>query len=350
MKRYGYLYHKVYDFDNIEEAHKNSRKGKSYYHEVQKVDENPQYYYLKIHKMLKNKTFSNSDYKVIKKRTLSGKVRTIHKLPYFPDRIIHHCIVQILEPIWIKSFIIDTYSCIPNRGIHKCVRKLKRVLKNKEDTKYCLKLDVKKYYPSINHSILKQIIRKKIKDYNLLCLLDEIIDSASGVPIGNYLSQYFGNLYLNYFDHWIKEDLKYKYYFRYCDDMIILHNNKKNLHKLKDKIEYYLNNKLKLKLKNNWQIFPVNKRGIDFLGYKFFHRFTLIRKSLKERFKKRVNYIKNNWRKINPISIISSIMSYLGWFKFANCYNLIKKYMDKKLKNIIIFSKLEIYKEISYEI
>ena len=135
--------------------------------------------------------------------------------------------MNILEPIWINIFTKDTYSCIKNRGIHKLVNNLKKVLKSDpEGTKYCLKLDIKKFYPSINHDILKEIIRYKIKDEELLQVLDEIIDSAEGVPIGNYLSQFFANLYLAYFDHWIKEVLKVKYYFRYCDDITILGSNK----------------------------------------------------------------------------------------------------------------------------
>lgn len=139
--------------------------------------------------------------------------------------------MNILEPIWLSIFTKDTYSCIKNRGIHKLVNNLKKALKSDpEGTKYCLKLDIKKFYPSINHDILKQIIRYKIKDEELLQLLDEIIDSAEGVPIGNYLSQFFANLYLAYFDHWIKEILKVIYYFRYCDDITILGSSKEELH------------------------------------------------------------------------------------------------------------------------
>ena len=118
-----------------------------------------------------------------------------------------------------------------NRGIHKLVNNLKKALKyDPEGTKYCLKLDIKKFYPSINHDILKEILRYKIKDEELLQVLDGIIDSAEGVPIGNYLSQFFANLYLAYFDHWIKEVLKVIYYFRYCDDITILGANKEELH------------------------------------------------------------------------------------------------------------------------
>lgn len=113
-------------------------------------------------------------------------------------------------------------------------------------------MDIRKFYPSVNHDILKAIIRKKIKDDDLLWLLDEIIDSADGVPIGNYLSQFFANLYMAYFDHWVKEELKVKYYYRYADDIVLLSNSKDQLRNWLLAIKVYLTNMLKLKLKDNY--------------------------------------------------------------------------------------------------
>ena len=131
-------------------------------------------------------------------------------------------------------------------------------------------MDISKYYPSIDNTILKEVIRRKIKDKNLLYLLDEIIDSTKGVPIGNYLSQYFGNLYLSELDHQLKA--KHKFYFRYCDDLVLLTDTKIKLHEILQKIKVFCNS-LILKLKENYQIFPVDIRGLDFLGYRFFHEF-----------------------------------------------------------------------------
>ena len=319
MRRYGNLYNKIYDLENIKLAHKKAKKGKSHYNEVRRIEENPDKYFRQIRNMLRYKTFRNSKYTIFKKMD-KGKEREIFKLPYFPDRIIHHCIMNILEPIWMKIFIKDTYSSLKGRGIHKGIKRIKRALKDKEGTKYCLKLDIKKFYPSINHNILKYIIRKKIKDADLLWLLDEIIDSADGIPIGNYLSQYFGNLYLSYFDHWMKEYHKCKYYFRYCDDIIILDSNKKNLRELFKSLRYYLLSKILLIIKGSWQYFPIVNRGIDFLGYRFFYKYTLLRKCTSIRFKKKMKNIC-----YYNINILSMIMSYFGWLKFANCYNLWKK-------------------------
>ena len=202
-------------------------------------------------------------------------------MPYYPDRIAQHAIMATLVPIWNKIFIEQTYSCIEGRGIHKCAKDVKKALQNKEETKYCLKLDIKKFYPSINHEILKTIIRRKIKDKEVLYILDEIIDSTNGVPIGNYLSQYFANLYLAYFDHYCKEVLKCKYYFRYADDIVILSSNKEFLHSIIYKIQKYLDTNLKLQVKSNWQVFPVDSRGIDFVGYIFRHNYILVRKKIK---------------------------------------------------------------------
>ncbi|MEF9476740.1 RNA-directed DNA polymerase [Chryseobacterium sp. 1B4] len=149
----------------------------------------------------------------------------------------------------------------------------------------------------------------------MLWLLDEIINSAPGLPIGNYLSQYFANFYLTFFDHWIKENLKIKYYFRYADDIVILNNDKENLHEILKIITKYLSNNLRLEVKRNWQIFPIENRGIDFVGYVHYHTHTLLRKSIKKRFAK---MLRKNPKK-------ESIASYYGWAKHCNSKNLLKK-------------------------
>jgi len=313
MKRHGYLYEKVCTIENIAEAHRNARKGKTHYQEVQKIDKNPGRYFALIQGMLMNKTFKNSKYTMFKLYD-SGKERIIYKLPYFPDRIIHHAIMQVVEPIWKGTLIRDTFSSIKGRGIHKGVIKIKRALKTMQETRYCLKMDINKFYPSINHNVLKQIIRKKIKDPDLLWLLDEIIDSASGVPIGNYLSQYFANLYLTEFDHWIKEEMGVKWYFRYCDDLVIFGRQKERLRWLLGRILFYVNRHLMLNIKKNHQIFPVESHGVDFLGYVFRHKYILVRRKIRDRC---VKAMKGNIQKIHK-----GLTSYFGWFAHCNAYNL----------------------------
>ena len=332
MKRYGNLFPQIWSMQNIIRAHLNARKGKAHYREVQRLNANKGFYLQQIQDMLKNKTFKNSEYTTFIK-TDGPKEREIFKLPYFPDRIVHHCIVQVLEPIWIKTLIPDTFSSLKNRGIHKGVTRIKHALKDTENTKYCLKMDVRKFYPSIDHIVLKQILSTKIKDPDVMWLMNEIIDSTDGVPIGNYLSQHFGNLYLSGLDHFMKEQMKCKYYFRYCDDIVILHKTKEFLSDLRVRTEQYLHNHLKLKLKYNWQIFPIKARGLDFLGYKFYSHHTLLRKSTTKNFKGTIKNIKKS--PIKNIGMVNSIMSYHGWMNYANCSNLFNAYVDIKVQNIV---------------
>lgn len=330
MKRYNNLFEQIVDYGNIKLAHKNAQKNKKYYIDVINVNKNQEYYLLELQNQLVNKTFNTSKYIVIERKE-SGKQRVIHKLPYFPDRITHHCILNILEPIWENILIRDTYSSIKNRGIHDGVKRIHSFLKDVENTQYCLKIDIKKFYPNIDNEILKQIIRKKIKCKDTLWLIDNIIDSNIGLPIGNYISQYFSNIYLTYFDHWVKEVLKVKYYCRYCDDMVFFSFSKEKLHRIRKEIRKYLKCELKLDIKDNYQIFDIDIRGLDFLGYRFFHNYTLLRKSIVKKFKRRIRGIKNSNYE-NPLNIL---MSYYGWFKYADSYNLWDRYVDKEIIEII---------------
>ena len=316
MKRIGNLYSKVISIENLQLADNKARKGKLKSYGVRRHDRDREQNLLNLHYALKNKTFRNSEYDTFK--IYEPKERTIFRLPYYPDRIVHHAIMNVLEPIWMSVFTKDTYSCIKNRGIHAAANSLKKTLKaDKKGTKFCLKMDITKFYPSINHDILKSIIRRKIKDKDLLWLLDEIIDSADGVPIGNYLSQYFANLYLAYFDHWLKEEKGVKYYWRYADDMVILSDNKEFLHKLRADISIYLKDKLKLQLKGNYQVFPVDSRGIDFLGYVFYHTHTKLRKSIKKNLFHKVSRI-NKIKAKDRVDCNKSLSPWWGWLKYCN--------------------------------
>jgi len=266
-----------------------------------------------------NKEFRTSPYTVFK--IYEPKEREIFRLPYYPDRIVHHAVMNILEPVFVAMFTADTYSCIKGRGIHGAAKAVRLALNDRSATQYCLKLDIKKFYPSVDHEVLKQLIRRKFKDADLLWLLDEIIDSAPGLPIGNYLSQYLANFYLTYFDHWIKEVLGVRYYFRYADDIVILHHDKTYLHGVLAEIRGYLDRELKLTVKDNHQVFPVKARGIDFVGYVFYHTHTMLRKTIKRRFARMLA------RRKNP----ASIASYKGWLKHCNSRHLQKKLLNEKL-------------------
>lgn len=309
MKRYSNLYEKIISIENLKIADKKARRGKSKQYGIIKHIENEEENILKLHEILKSKTFTTSAYTDF---TISdGKIREISKLPYYPDRIVHTAIINVLEPIFVSVFTVDTYSCIKGRGVHQASYKLRNTLKNDiEGTQYCLKFDVKKFFPSVDKTILKLMLRKKFKDNDLLNILDNIVDSRiKGLPLGNFTSQFFGNYYLAYLDHWIKEELKVKYYFKYCDDFVILSDDKEELWKWFYKIKEYLELHLKLEIKGNYQVFPVIARGIDFLGYKHYHTHTLLRKSIKKKYIKNKNKINHN-----------------SWLIHADTKNLKRKY------------------------
>ena len=324
MKRIGNIYNRIYSLENLNKADLIARKGKLKQPGVLEHDKNREENIQNLHVLLKEKQYKTSKYTTF--TIFEPKERLIFRLPYFPDRVTHHAIMNVLESIFVSTFTADTYSCIKKRGIHAAANALKEALTNTDDTQYCLKIDIKKFYPNVDHDVLKQLLRRKFKDNDLLWLLDEIIDSTEGLPIGNYLSQYLANFYLSYFDHWIKEQREVKFYFRYADDMVFLSDNKPYLHQLLSDIKGYLNDNLKLTVKDNYQIFPVDVRGIDFVGYVFRHTHVLLRKSIKQNFARMMAKNKNK----------QSMASYYGWLSHCNSYNLLKKFDMNNFKNLNI--------------
>lgn len=327
MKRVNNLFDKIVDYDNLYLAYIKAKRNKSRRKEVRVFEQDTEQLLKKLQQQLIDGTYRTSEYKTF--TIYEPKERIIFKLPFYPDRIVHHAIMNILEPIWVSIFISHTYSCIKGRGIHKAVKDIKRDLKDVEGTKYCLKLDIRKFYPSIDHTVLKTIIRKKIKDNKLLQLLDNIVDSTDGVPIGNYLSQFFANLMLAYFDHWVKEVKKVKYYYRYADDIVVLASSKEYLSKLLQDIDTYVT-ELKLSIKSNYQIYPVQSRGLSFVGYVFYHTHTKLRKNIKVRLARSSSRYKQD-----KVKYGTHISPYLGWLKYCNSYCLSNK--------IIVYKELLVY-------
>lgn len=364
MKRYGNLYEKICSMDNLYLAFQNAKKGKGWYKEVQQIEKKPYYYLAALKWMLETHSYKTSEYATFT-RNDGKKKREIYKLPFFPDRIAQWAVLQVIEPQLLAYFTDDTYSAIPNKGIHAAYRKLRKAVDTTpEEMIFCLKIDCKKFYPSIDHELLKQKFRKKYKDPELLLLIDEIIDSIStcpatdenikfyescgnvikittnehgkqfidgvGIPIGNYFSQYDGNFFLSEFDHWIKEEKHVKHYYRYMDDICIFAKTKEELQKLLEEISEYFRQNLKLRVKENYQIFPSFIRGIDFVGYRIFLNHTLLRKSTCQEFKRKMTALRKKVEagKEMNYSEWCSINSYKGWLKHCDSKRLSEQYVE----------------------
>lgn len=345
MKRLNNIYSKVYHMDNLLLACKKAKKNKYKLKELQLFENNKKQLLQELQYNLQNKTFKTSKYKmynIIDK----GKNREIYDLPFYPDRIVHWALMLQIENMFLNHFIFDTYAAIPRKGGHLAIKRIQKVLsyEHKEDI-YCLKLDIQKFFPSIDQKILINLLTKKIKDPDLMWLLSEIIHSIpKGIPIGNYCSQYFGNFYLSFFDHWCKEELNLKNYYRYMDDIIILNKDKHELHRIKNKIEVYLKTQLNLNIKKNWQVFPVHKTGIDFIGYRLFGEYTLLRKRTAKNMKSKLRRLLNTSSPLSS-SDISCVQSYHGWILPCNSYNLYKTYikpLQYKIKKEKLNEKIKI--------
>ncbi len=279
MKSFNNLHEKIYSFENLHKAYLKARRNKRYKSEVLEFSNNLEENLITLQNELIYEVYEPSRYREF--IIHEPKERLILALP-FRDRVIHQAINNIIEPIFEKTFINDSYACRKTKGTLTGVKKmayyLNKNLANNKET-FCLKMDVKKYFYSIDHSMLKNLLRRKIRCAKTLRLLDVIIDSTDdpGIPVGNLTSQLFANIYLNHLDHFIKETLRAKHYVRYMDDMIILHKDKKQLWNWLGEIKNFLEDELKLGLNGKTSVFNI-KRGIDFLGYRQFPQGRILRK------------------------------------------------------------------------
>ena len=322
MKRHGDLFDKIVAIDNLHMAYVSASRGKHWQNTVMNFEKNIDINLLEIQKSLINKTFTTSGY--TNKTIYEPKERIIYKLPFAPDRIVQHALMNIIEPIWNNLMISDSYSCRKGKGIHAGSRKTMDYIRKVGKNGYCLKMDIRKFYPSVNHNIMYDIVRRKIKCKNTLWLLHDIIysfDGGKNIPIGNYTSQWLGNLYMNELDQFVKHEHRVKYYIRYCDDFILLHSDKHYLKDMQAIITNFVADKLGMSLSKS-DVFPIS-HGIDFLGYRHFHDRILLRKSTAKRIKKRIESLPGRLKhgEITLDQYRSSIASTLGWLKWANSHN-----------------------------
>lgn len=338
MKRYRNLYSQITDIDNVKTAIFKASKDKRDRHSVQRILNNIDDYALKIQKMLIEHTYIPSPYKV--EKIFDGarkKERIIKKPRFYPDQCIHWSLMLVVENLFQKRFYKYSCSSVKGRGTFYAKNYIKGVLKDAKNTKYAYQLDIKKFYPSCDNEILKRKLRRMFKDKDVLWLFNLIIDSDVGLPIGNYTSQWLANFYLTDLDFYIKEKLHIKYYCRYADDMLMFESNKRRLHHKRKLIEQYIA-KEHLRIKPNWQVYEVDSRPIDFLGFKFYRDHIALRDTLYLRLKRRSK--KSSKKPYLTVCDAQSIVSRWGYIKHTDSHNFyvkdIKPYTDiNKCKEVI---------------
>lgn len=289
-----------------------------------------------LYSELKNKTYKHRLYTAF--NIYDPKFRHIHKA-IVRDRIVHHALTSVIEPIFDRTFIYDSYSCRTNKGIHKAAKRLfsfiRKVSKNYSGSCFVLKLDIKKFFASVDHKILLGIVKQKIIDPDTLWLVGNIITSFSetrGIPIGNLTSQIFANIYLNRLDQFIKHQLRKRFYIRYCDDFVIAETNKEALEQLVPKIAGFLETQLNLSLHEQKIVIRKYTQGIDFLGYVLLPHTILPRTKTKRRIftKLKTKITQLNENRISQISFNQTLASYFGFLKHSKSYKL-----TENLKNQI---------------
>lgn len=323
MKRLGNIWDTFVSKENLQEAFQCARKGKMHRPDVRLVCEDPDRYIDELHDMLVNGTFHSSEYMMFKINE-KGKVRDVADLPFYPDRIVHWAVMLVLHRTIMRHLIHNTYAALPGRGSHMACEDVFKALHDRKESMYFLKLDVKKYFPSIDKDVMMAKLRTKVKDERFLEVVRRIIYEYpySGLPIGNYTSQYFANFYLSELDHYMKERFHCKYYFRYMDDIVILGRNKSWLHRALKRISRIIG-EWGLTVKGNWCIRPTSA-GIDFVGYVIFPEYRLLRKRTKVRMKRATRRIIASVEEGEEYNYhtMGTISSYDGCLKWCDGYRL----------------------------
>ena len=279
MKSHRHLWEQLITEENFRRAYERSIRGKRNQPQVRRFNKDPEGNLEAVRQMVIAGKFHTSEYK--QRRIFEPKERTIYKLPYSPDRIVQHAVMNILEPILERRMIANTFACIKGRGQLKASQKCSEYVRK---YRYCLKCDIHHFYPSINQKILSGKLHRIIRDEKFMALVDDVIFSYPGgynCPIGNYMSQWCGNYYLSFMDNFILHQLKPGGYERYCDDFLLFDNDKAKLHECRRRIAQFLKDELELEF-SKAEVFDT-KQGVDFCGYRMFGKYVLIRKSTARR-------------------------------------------------------------------
>lgn len=326
MKRFGNLYDKIYDWQNLISAYQKARLGKRYKSDVLRFSLNLEEEICNIQNHLIWGTYKPGDYYLFK--VYEPKERDIMALP-FKDRVVQHALVNVIEPLFNRSFIYDSYACRVGKGSQCGMLRAQDFIRQAGPGCWILKADVKKFFNNIDHSILKRILVKKIKCRKTLWLCAQYIDKHGGkvgIPIGNLTSQLYANIYLDQLDHYVKDMLGIKWYVRYMDDFMIVCKTKEEACNLKKHLATWLWENLRMEFNSKTQVFP-ERQGVNFLGYRIWHNGIKIRHTTVRRLKGKIKRFKRMRakRKASVGDIIPTLMSWQGLAKWGNCRTIEKR-------------------------
>ena len=378
MYTYNNLFDELVSFPNLMRAARNAQRGKRTKSNTARFNFFMEREIFQLQQELRDGIYQPGQYRSF--YVYEPKARLISAAPY-RDRVVHHALCRIIEPIFEERFIHHSYACRLNKGTHRAIDKCQSFI---QSNRYVLKADVQKFFESINHEVLMNILKRWIKDEKVLWLARLIIESSFyhkehkehkgisnflisslcpsclcgetgiGLPIGNLTSQFFANVYLNELDYFVKFELREKYYIRYMDDFLIFGNDREHLTHLKDKISVFLADRLKLSLHDKKStIFPT-KDGVNFLGFRIYRDYRRIQKENVKRFVRRMKQKVWAWRQTTPIppfpplirgvggiervvvlsEITNSVASWLAHAKHGDTYRLRQKILSR-----IVFSK-----------
>jgi retron-type reverse transcriptase len=314
------MYDDIISPENLLEAWREFVRGKRHRKDVQEFELHLTDNIFSLHRQLTMKTYRHSNYEAF---TISDpKPRDIHKASV-RDRLVHHALYRILYPFFDKTFIADSYSCRDNKGTHKALKRFqtftRKVGRNNTKTCFVLKCDIRKFFASVNHEILLDILKKYIADEDILWLLSEIIGSfhstseGIGLPLGNLTSQLLVNIYMNEFDQFVKHTLKAKYYIRYADDFVVFSRDKAYLDDILLQMRGFLLWDLKLHMHPGKVSIETLASGMDFLGWVHFPHHRVLRTATKRRMFRNIH---SNGKKEE------SVQSYLGMLRYGNTFKL----------------------------
>ncbi|MBQ7701250.1 MAG: hypothetical protein IJT54_02490 [Candidatus Methanomethylophilaceae archaeon] len=323
MRRIGDVYHDIVKMENLELAARKACSSRRDRDEVAAFLKDREKKLKKLQQSLLDHSYHTSPYRMFDTME-NGKLRHIADLPLFPDRIFHWAIALALEDRLNAKLIDQTHGSRPGHGIHSAIEEVRGYIRHDDRIRYYLKMDVSKFFPSIDKAIMKSKLRDVIKDRELLFEFDKLVDEypESGLPIGNRTSPMLANLYLSQMDHAMKEIHHCHYYTRYIDDILILGYSKEWLHKIRNIVVTYLE-EIGLKMKGNWCIRPITE-GIDYVGYRIFPEYTLLRKRTATKIKAvSVNMLSRleQGKRLTKHDY-GTISSYKGSLKWCNGYNL----------------------------